>query len=234
MRAILVFLSGLVLMQAQDITSAAAPPSIRVHGEGTVSAEPDQAQLDISVENQAATAKAAMDENATKTNAVIEQLRSLVPRNDIKTVNLSVNPNYNYPKDGSAPKITGYTANNTVRLMVNDLSQLSKAIDGATNSGANGISRLSFALKNEEAVRAKAIADAARQAESAAEALSGALKLKLGRLLRAEEGQPAIISPTPPMAFARAEKAVATPVSPGMIEVRADVNLTYEISGESK
>jgi hypothetical protein len=190
--------------------------------------------LDISVENQAATAKAAMDENATKTNAVIEQLRSLVSRNDIKTVNLSVHPNYNYPKDGSAPKITGYTANNTVRLMVSDLSQLPKAIDAATSSGANGISRLSFALKDEEAVRGKAIANAAREAQSAAEALSGALKVKLGRLLRAEEGQPAIISPPAPMAFARAEKAAETPISPGMIEVRADVNLTYEIAGEGK
>lgn len=213
---------------------AAGPPSIRVHGEATVTAQPDQAQLDIGVENQAATAKAAMDENATKSNAVIEQLRSLTSGNNIKTVNFSVHPNYNYPKDGGTPKITGYTANNTVRLTVNDSSQLAKAIDLATGSGANGISRLTFGLKDEKAVRARAIESAATQAESNAQALASALKLKLGRLLRAEEGQPVVVSPEPPMALMRAEKAPATPISPGTIEVRAEVNLTYEISEDGK
>lgn len=204
-------------------------PSIRVHGEATISAEPDQAQFDIGVETQAAIAKDASDKTTTQTNAVVQELRSVLPTGDVKTVNFSVNPNYVYPPGGGAARITGYTATNTVRLQISDISMLQKVIDVAMKSGANSINRLTFSLKNEEAVRAQALANAASQAQSGAIALTAALKLKLGRLLRVEEGQPVVVSPARQISFGRAQSTDVTPISPGRIDVHADVNLTYEI-----
>lgn len=230
MRTIFILLVSLpVLGAAQEIAPLTGPPSIRVHGEATVSAEPDQAQFDIGVETQAATAKDATDKNAAQTNEVVQELRSILPSGDVKTVNFSVNPNYVYPAGGGAAKITGYTATNTVRLQLSDISMLQKVIDVAMRSGANSINRLTFSLKNEEAVRAQALADAAAQAQSGAIALTAALKLKLGRLVRVEEGQPVVVSPARQISFGRAQSTDVTPISPGRIDVHADVNLTYEI-----
>ncbi len=229
MRSGFIFLIALAAMQGQELPSPAGPPSIRVHGEATVSAEPDQVQFDVGVATRGTTAKEALEQNAKQTSSVVQELRTVLPKGDIKTIDFSVNPNYQYPKDGAAT-ITGYTANNTVRLLLNDLSMLDKVIEAATKSGANSINRLTFSLKDEKAVRAKALADAASQAQSGAEALSASLKLKLGRLLRVEEGQPVIVSPAREITFGKAHSTDITPISPGMIEVRADVNLTYEIT----
>jgi hypothetical protein len=230
MRSIFIFLVSLpVIAAAQEIVPQTGPPSIRVHGEATVSAEPDQVQFDIGVETQAATAKDASDKNTAQTNEVVQQLKSILPSGDVKTVNFSVNPNYVYPPAGGAAKITGYTATNTVRLQLSDISMLQRVIDVAMRSGANSINRLTFSLKNEAAVRARALGDAASQAQSGAIALTASLKLKLGRLLRVEEGQPVVVSPARQISFGRAQSTDVTPISPGRIDVHADVNLTYEI-----
>lgn len=215
---------------AQEIISGNGPPSIRVHGEATVSAEPDQAQVDLAVSTQAVSAKAATDQNAAQTKALVDEIESFLPASAIKTVNFSVNPNYRYPKEGGEATITGYTANNTVRLLLNDISILQKVIEVATKSGANSINRLTFSLKDEKTVRAQALANAANQAQAGAQALAASLKVRLGRLLRVEEGQPVIVSPAREVSFARAESTAVTPISPGTINVHADVNLTYEIA----
>ncbi len=223
--ATLVFIAVTVTAaQAQSL-----PPYVRVHGESTISVEPDQAQIDIGVITQGATTQAATDANAKQATAVIEQLKAAAPAATVKTVNFSVNPNYKYPKDGSAPAILGYTANNTVRMELNDVALVHKVIDAATRSGANNVNRLNFTLKDEKPYRARALGEAATQARSSAEALAGSLHLRLGRVLQLEEGQPVIVSPARQVEFARAESNTETPISPGNIDVHASVNITFEI-----
>jgi uncharacterized protein YggE len=220
MRSLSIFLACVAALQAAS--------TLRVHGQATVLAEPDQVQFDIGVVTPAETAKAATDRNATQSNALVQALRDLVPAGAIKSLNFSVNPNYRYPQQG-APTIAGYTASNTVRLLLNDISKLQKIIEIAANSGANSVNRLAFTLQNERPVRAQALAEAAAQAKAAAEALASSLKLKLGHLLSVEEGQPVIVSPPREISFEKLQSTGVSPISPGTINVHADVDLTFEI-----
>ncbi len=203
---------------------------MRVHGESQISAAPDQAELDIGVVTQAPSTEAASAQNTQRVATITQSLRALVPAADIKTINLSINPNFRYPKEG-APTIQGYTAENTVRVTVEDLAVLRKVIDTATKSGATSVNRLNFTLRSEseKEVRARALGEAAAQAASSAQALAAALKLKLGRILHVEEGQPVIISPAPQIDLGRAQSSDMAPLSPGYIRVHADVNLVYEL-----
>lgn len=203
-------------------------PLVKVHGQATVSVAPDQAQFDIGVVTQAATAKAAADKNATQSDGLIRQLNAAFPAAVINTVNYSVNPNYRYPQD-SVPTISGYTANNTVRILLSDISHVQTVIDIAIKSGANSINRLTFGLQNENLARAKALGEAANQAKAGAEALAVSLQLKLKRLLTVEEGQPVVVSPPREISFEKLQSTNLAPIVPGTIDVHADVDLSYEI-----
>jgi uncharacterized protein YggE len=220
------------LLGAQQVSTPPGVPFIRVHGEATVSALPDRVQMDVGVISLGPTAQAATQTNSTQSNIVLEQLRKLIPAGNIKTVNFSVNPNYQYPKDGSPPSILGYTANNTVRLELDDLKLTRDVIDAATRSGANNVNRLTFALRDESKARAEALGKAADQAKSGAEALAATMKVKIGQLLRLEEEQPVIVSPGRQVELGASAKTGAgesVPVEPGTIEIHASVSLTFAV-----
>jgi len=223
------FLSCLPVAYSQNSPRGSAPPSLRVHGSATLSVEPDQAQFDIGVVTEAATAKAATDQNTSQSSTLMRALSAAFPQARIKGINFSVNPIYVYPQGGT-PTIAGYTASNTVRLILNDLSKLPSVIDIAIKSGANSINRLSFSIRDEDSARAHALAAAARQAQTNADALADSLMLKQVRLLSVEEGQPVIVSPSRELSFEKLQSTNMEPITPGPITVHADVDLTYEVT----
>lgn len=222
-----IFLAGATIMQAQETLQASRAASLRVHGQATISVEPDQAEFDIGMVTQAATAKAAADQNGIQSNALMHELTTAFPSATIKVINFSVNPNYQYPREGSST-IAGYTASKTVRLLLNDISRLQTVVDIAVKSGATSINRLTFTVGNEDSARAQALATAARHAQAAAEALASSLQLKITKLLTVDEGQPVILSPPREISFEKLQSTNLTPISPGTIDVHADVDLTYE------
>jgi uncharacterized protein YggE len=93
---------------------------------------------------------------------------------------------------------------------------------------------LNFTLRSESEVRAQALGEAAKEAEAGADALARSLKLKLGRVLLVEEGQPVVISPAPQIDLGKAQSTDMSPISPGNIQVHANVNLTYELLEASR
>src|SRR5689334_19028931 len=218
---------------AQQVQIPPAVPYLRVHGEATVSAQPDRMQMDVGVITQGPTSQAAADANAKQSNTVVEQLRKLVPAGNIKTINFSINSNYRYSTNGGPPAILGYTANNTVRLELDDLKALRAVIDAATRSGANNVNRVTFALRDESQARAEAMGKAADQARAGAQALGQRMKVKLGRVLSIEEEQPVVVAPGRQVeltASAKSGASEAPVIEPGTIEVHASVRLTIEIS----
>jgi len=223
-------LTILVLFAAQAAAQEAAeklPPFIRTSGEAVVTAKPDRAQIDVGVVTQANTSQAAVEQNAKQLEATLARLRQLLGANaDIKTISYTLNPDYRYPREGGEPTITGYTATNIVRVTLDNLAQVGKVIDTATQTGANRIQNLQFTLRNEQAVQAQALREAAIKARGKAEALASALGLKLLRVISVvESGSPVV--PVYDVALARAEKT-STPIEPGTIEIRASVTFTVE------
>ncbi len=235
LRAIALFMAlGAVSVsaRAQQPVERMDRPSIRVTGESTVTVKPDQAIIDIGVMTQAATAQAAASQNAQKTDAVIAELKRVLGASaDIKTISYSLSPNYRYPRDGGQPTIAGYNASNTVQVKINDLAQVGKVIDAATQSGANNINALRFTLRDEQAARTQALQEAAVKARAKAQSLATALGLRVQRILHVEESGN-ISHPIPIMGRAVAEMAqnAPTPIEAGTIEIRAMVTMVVEIA----
>jgi uncharacterized protein len=204
-------------------------PYVQVTGEATVSVKPDQAIIEVGVVTQGTTAIAVAAQNAKQTDAVLADLRKqLGGSNQLKTTSYSVRPNFQNPKPGTMATITGYTATNVVEVRLNDLAQVSKAIDTATQSGANTIQKLQYRLKNPRTVRGQALRGASEDAKASAEAIASGLGLKVIRVLSAEETMSSedfgFAKKAPPPG-----PAPATPMEAGMIEIVASVTLRVEV-----
>ena len=239
-RSLLVFLSALI--GVTSLTSPAAaqaapepPPfSIRVLGEATVTAQPDQVEIDIGVTTQADTAQRAAANNADRTNRVVAELETRVGTDGtIATVSYSVQPEYAYPREGREPQIAGYAATNVVRVTSPRLEKIGDLIDAAVKAGANRVHRIEFGLREEDSVHARALQQAARRARAEAEALASALGLRIGRVLSAvEAATPHVVRDGFAPAALRAE-AAPTPVRPAAIEVDGKVWLTVEVTASN-
>ena len=208
------------------------PPSVTASGEAVITAEPDQAEIDIGVVTQARNAPDAAKENAEKAARILSEVKKLIGKGDeVKTASYSLNPNYRYPQGGK-PEITGYTATNILRIKTGNLASVGKLIDASMQAGANAINRLAFTLKDEHAVQLQALRLASQKAKAKAEEIAGALGLKIVRILSVNESERGVRPITMPVARAAQMEALAaapTPVETGTIEVRSSVALTGEL-----
>lgn len=214
------------------VFAAEEPARVVARGEDSASAKPDQVKINIGVVTQAQTAAEAGSQNAKQSAAVIAELKQLVGATaEFQTSNYSLYPMYANPRAGSKPSITGYQANNTVEVKLKDVSAAGKVIDAATKSGANQIQGIQFSLRDEQKLRAEALAKAAVQARANAQALASAMGLRVIRLLKIEDGEPARVFPVrgEVMMMQKAADAAPTPVEPGDVQVRATVTVTAEV-----
>jgi uncharacterized protein YggE len=68
----------------------------------------------------------------------------------ISTMGYSLRPEYQYPREGREPHVSGYVATNTVRVTTPDLDRLGALVDAAIAAGANRIERLRFTLNDQQ------------------------------------------------------------------------------------
>lgn len=204
--------------------------TFNVTGEGSVAAKPDIATLNVGIQAQGSTVKAAQDQINATINKVAEAIKKLgVEQKDIQTTNYNINPNYDF--QGNIQRITGYSASTNLTIKVRNIDLVNQVIDQATGSGANQVGGISFDVddktKVENEARQKAVAAAKTKAESAAK-IAG---FKLSRLVNYSEnfeGGPRPIPLRMSVGAPDAEK-LETAVEPGSSEIKVVVTLSYEI-----
>lgn len=217
--------------------TAQPPATIQVTGRAKVSQIPDRVYIDIGVTTQAPKSEAAAAQNASRLSAVIAALkRAAGPGAQLTTTEYSVTPHYNYPRDGGTPTLEGYTVSNVVRIRLDDLHKIGPVIDAATQAGSNDVRNISFALRDEQAPRSEALREAALDARQDAEALAGALGVRIVRVLSVSEESPPVgpIFPQTRQFAAKMAAAPATPVEAGTIDINATVSLTVEVAPEKR
>src|SRR5215831_10260095 len=150
--------------------------SIRVTDDARVTAKPDRVQIDVGVTSRAAQSQDAAAQNARQVDAVLSAVRKAAgPTAVLKTISYSLNPNYQFHPNGGEPTIEGYTAVNVVQITLDELGKIGAVIDAATQAGANQVQGIQFTLRDQDAVRAAALRQAATRAHTEAEVLAAAL-----------------------------------------------------------
>ncbi|HRI67661.1 MAG TPA: SIMPL domain-containing protein [Polyangium sp.] len=124
-----------------------------------------------------------------------------------------------------------YHVNNTVEVIVRDVSKASRVVQAAVDAGANNVWNVSFAIDDTKALEADARTKAIADARTRAEALAKLEGLTLGDVLRVSEviGQ----GPIGPMAtfggMAEAKFAGGPALAPGEVTMGTSIEVVFAL-----
>ncbi len=227
-------LAGAVAPRTYAPTNGATdqPPehTISVSGSGKVVVVPDLATVNLGVVIERNTAKAARTAAAEAMTKIVAAIRALgIDDKDIATVNVSLQPVYDYPSN-QAPKIRGYQLQNMVTVTVRDLDKLSDVLDNGVQAGATSVNGVSFDVADRTASEAKARDAAVADAKAKAEALASGLGVRIeGVASVSEQSSTPIWYDRAYAAGAMAEDTASTPVLPGTTDVVITVQVVFLI-----
>ncbi len=201
---------------------------IHVTGQGTISAQPDQAIVVFGVQTEADSAADALEENSTTMQEVISAtLDAGVAENDIQTQQLRLQPVYDEePGPEGERTLTGYRAINNINVTVQDIDGLGELLDTAVQAGANTINNIRFEISDRNQLLADAREAAVDNAMEKAEQLAELTGAELGEVLTISES-----GATPPQPLVAEEAAAvggaAVPIEPGSQTVEASVQISW-------
>ncbi|MEE6177074.1 SIMPL domain-containing protein [Mycobacterium sp. 050134] len=206
----------------------ASPRQVTVVGVGQVQGVPDTLTANASIEFTSPDVTTAMNQTNDRQQAVINALLgSGIDRKDIKTTDVTLQPQYTSPEPNGAAAITGYRATNAIEVKIHPPDAASRTLALIVNTGgdATRISSVSYSTADDSQLvkdaRARAFNDAKNRAEQYAQ-LSG---LRLGKVLSISEATGAAPPVGPP-----APKASMVPLEPGQQTVSFSVTAVWELS----
>lgn len=210
-------------------------PIISVTGEGVINAAPNRAKITLAVVTENADVKKAQQENNKKANAVINAIKALgIEERDIKTQNYYVNPIYNYEKNETPPRITGYRVQNEVCITIRDINNVGTVINAGVDAGANRVDNIYFYLEDDK-IKEQVLRESIKDAKKKAEIMADELGKQIVGIVKITGGW-SNIGPVP-VRYKVMEEAAAdtadsynTPINPGETEVRASVQIDFEMN----
>ena len=218
MRRVLI---GLVLILAvAGVTVATTQNNVSdkgtvvVYGSGVVYSQPDKAEVVIAVITENKSCEKAVEENAKIANNIYTKLKGLA---EVRTKSYSVQPIY---EDN---ELKGYRVVNRL-VVVCKPEVVGKVIDIAICAGANKVDYVLFTVSDDKKkeLYLEALEMAVEDAKAKAETVAMSLGLKSIKPVKVR-----VIDYTKPIYYAEAK---GTPIKPSSVEVKANVEITYEFT----
>jgi len=207
------------------------PPerALTVAGRAEIQVAPDTVDIQLGVENQAPTAREAMERTNRAMQAVIERLRRAeVPERSIRTATLRLEPVYESPPGRQEVRLVGYRAANILTVTLKDVTRAGPVLDAGLEAGANRLVGIQFRLANDLPARLEALKAATAEAQAKARAIAASLDVSLGLVENVTESAEVVPIPRFEAMAARAMTS-STPVQAGDITVHAEVSVRYRI-----
>ena len=199
----------------------ASPDTVTTTGHGVVTVVPDEASVSAGVHTQAASAAAALAQNAQLMSSVVAALKA-AGGSDLQTQQVSL-----YPQTNDQNQVTGYVADDSVSAKTK-IARAGALIDAAVAAGANTVNGPTLDVSDRDARYRDALGKAVEDARAKAAALARAGGFGVGQVSSVTE-QAASGAPVP-VYEAAAAKSDATPIEPGTQDVTADVTVTFRIN----
>ncbi|MGP4073570.1 SIMPL domain-containing protein [Piscibacillus sp. B03] len=199
-----------------------------VMGEGTVTTEPNMAQVVLGVVTRDESLQVAQRQNADLINQVIRSLMNEgVARQDIQTVDYSIQPQYDYV-DG-VQQFRGYQVSHILSVTIDEIANVGQVIDAAVEAGVNQVMDIQFSVSHPEVFYqlsiTRALEDAVAKAETLAEAMNTEIDLVPVKIIERSSDQP-----TTYQTYTLTETA-GTQIEPGQLDITARVEAKFHYLG---
>ena len=212
---------------------AAGGPGITVGGTAKVAGRSDTLRLDLSVVATASSVSQALAA-ANRSAAAVQKslLGNGVAMKDLQTSGLSIQPNYNYSKNG-APRLTGYQVSESVSAKLRDLGRAGDAIGKAVSAGGNAVrvNEISLDIEDTGSLVSTARDNAFKDAKTKAEQYAKAAGRTVGVVVSIAEDINTLPNPMPYGAdnsFTSGRSSV--PIQPGSQDVSVSVTVVFAMT----
>lgn len=206
--------------------------AVTVQGTNAQELEPDIAYVNLGVITEAVSVHEAQAKNAAVANQVCKAIEAAGIRPEyIRTANYTVAPLYNYDEKRKSSTIRGYQVTNNVVVTLLPAAA-GEIIDTALKAGANQVNSVRFGRKDEAEAKNTAIQLAVKDGLSKAASIAQALNKKVVRVKTVNESGVYLQNPERSnLMYAKSAGAAdsITPVSPGLINLTANVQLLVEL-----
>jgi uncharacterized protein YggE len=222
MLAALLTLTSLVAAAAGAETSG-----IHVSGKGEIRTVPDMARVNLETRREGTDAAALKTELDDVTRAVLRLTREMgIEARLVTAAAVSIRPRYRH-RNGET-ELDGLTATRTVEVILEDLGDVTRLINGALERGVNGVGGIQLDLSNRDELERQALDLAVDDARDEAQRVARRFGVALGPVLDVYVDRHEV---RPVMMEAMAMKAAdsAPDFSPGEITVQRNIQATFGV-----
>ena len=222
-------------------SSQSLNPGIHVTGSGSVSLEPDLANMKFGIESFAQTVSEARIVAAETMDAVrVTLLENNVNQKDIQTTRFNIFPRYDYEevvvggRYTSKQVLSGYVVSNSANVKLREIDRIGEVVDDATKVGGDllRIEGINFTVEDIEpymaTLRQKSVLDAFSKAKEYASFSS----VELGSVISIVEGVSPSLRSSSDIGYEMMrsmDPSPTTPIDTGELDLKLSVQMVFSI-----
>lgn len=227
------FRSAAAQTQPPTTNVATQPRTITVLGDGTVSVQPNIAQIQVGIEVTGENAQEASAESSSTMKDILAAFSKLgVAKKDLQTSGYNIYVERPVGPDGTATGKVIYHVGNSVSVTVRDLTKVGDVLDAAIAAGANSIYGVNFSVDKPEQLMGEARKKAAADALARAQELAALHGVTLGEVVSISEVTGGMGPMLANANYSVAQQAnIGDQILPGELQMSTQLQVTYAIAG---
>lgn len=204
--------------------------TITVAGSGQIDAQPDAAEVRLSVTARGDDAASVSEEVAAGAGQLRSTLSEFgIPEADVQTQGYSVHED---PQSRDSPETTTYVGEQSFTVTLSDVDQVGALIDAAVAGGADSVGGVQYTLSEErrQSIRDEAIGVAIDEARSEAAVIGNETGLAVGQVRHASTQDTGVSPYRAELTAAEADAGGGTEIDPRDVTVSTTVEVTFDAS----
>lgn len=210
------------------------PSGISVNGEGTITVVPDEVLIQVYIQEEASSAQKVKENTDKVIDEVLKYLKSeKIPQKNIQTEYVRLGKNVQNNKYGNVPNAVNFYANQSISILLTDVSKYDEITRGLLELGINGINSVQFKSSEIEKYEAQARLKAIADAKSKANEYAKALEVKVGTPTLISESSNSYSNPqvfrTMEMKQSSISSSNTQTLAVGEMEIKAQIHVVFSI-----